>query len=86
MHAEEDMDKREPSYTIGGNVNWYSHYGKRGFLGGARGKEPTCQCRKCKRVRFYPWVRKTLWRAWQSTLVYLPGESHGLKSLAGYSP
>jgi len=21
MNAEEDMDKREPSYTIGGNVN-----------------------------------------------------------------
>ena len=22
------MEKREPSYTIGGNVNWCSHYGK----------------------------------------------------------
>ena len=22
------MEKREPSYTVGGNVNWYSHYGK----------------------------------------------------------
>ena len=20
------MDKREPSYTVGENVNWYSHY------------------------------------------------------------
>ena len=20
--------EREPSYTVGGNVNWYSHYGK----------------------------------------------------------
>ena len=20
--------KREPSYTVGGNVNWYGHYGK----------------------------------------------------------
>ena len=20
------MEKREPSYTVGGNVNWYSHY------------------------------------------------------------
>ena len=26
MNAEEDMEKREPSYTIGGNVNWCSHY------------------------------------------------------------
>ena len=22
------MGKREPLYTVGGNVNWYSHYGK----------------------------------------------------------
>ena len=20
------MEKKEPSYTVGGNVNWYSHY------------------------------------------------------------
>ena len=23
-----DVEKREPLYTVGGNVNWYSHYGK----------------------------------------------------------
>ena len=23
------MEKREPLYTVGGNVNWYSHYSKR---------------------------------------------------------
>ena len=22
------MERREPSYTVGGNVNWYSHYGE----------------------------------------------------------
>ena len=22
------MEKRESSYTVGGNVNWYSHYGE----------------------------------------------------------
>ena len=22
------MEKREPSYTVGGNTNWYSHYGE----------------------------------------------------------
>ena len=22
------MEKREPSYTIGGNINWYNHYGE----------------------------------------------------------
>ena len=24
----EDVEKMEPSYTVGGNVNWYSHYGR----------------------------------------------------------
>ena len=24
----EDVDKREPSYTVGGTINWCSHYGK----------------------------------------------------------
>ena len=23
-----DVEKREPSYTVGGNVNWYSRHGK----------------------------------------------------------
>ena len=27
-NAGEDVEKREPSYAIGGNVNWYNHYGK----------------------------------------------------------
>ena len=32
-------------------------------------------------------VRKIPWRrAWQPTLVFLPGEFHGQRSLAGYSP
>ena len=25
----ETVEKREPKYTVGGNVNWYSHYWKR---------------------------------------------------------
>jgi len=46
------------------------------FPGGASGKEPTCQCRRCKRYRFDPWVRKILGRrAWQHTPVFLPEES-----------
>ena len=37
--------------------------------------------------RFSPWVGKIFWRrAWQPTPVFLPGESHGQRSLAGYSP
>ena len=34
-----------------------------------------------------PWVGKIPWsRKWQATPVLLPGESHGQRSLAGYSP
>ena len=58
-----------------------------GFLGGTSGKEPSCQCRRHKRCGFKPWVGKILWRrAWQPTPVFLPGESLGQRSLAGYSP
>ena len=45
------------------------------------------QCRRCKRRGFDPWVGKILWRRkWQPTPVFLPGESHGQRSLVGYSP
>ena len=27
-NAGEGVEKREPSYSVGGNVNWGSHYGK----------------------------------------------------------
>jgi len=40
-----------------------------------------------KRPGFSPWVGKIPWRrAWQPTPVFLPGESHGQRSLVGYSP
>ena len=40
-----------------------------------------------KRHGFNPWVGKIPWRrAWQPTPVFLSGESHGQRSLAGYSP
>jgi len=43
-----------------------------GFSGGARGKELACQCRRHKRLRLDPWVRKKPWRrAWKSALVFL---------------
>ena len=39
------------------------------------------------RLGFDPWVGKIPWRrAWQPTPVFLPGESHGQRSLVGYSP
>ena len=44
-------------------------------------------CLQCKRPMFDPWVRKIPWkREWLSTPVFLSGESHGQRSLAGHSP
>ncbi|CAI9175978.1 unnamed protein product [Rangifer tarandus platyrhynchus] len=57
-----------------------------GFPGGTSGKKPACRCRRRKRCRFNPWVGKIPWRrASQPTPVSLPGESHGERSLVGYS-
>ena len=62
-------------------LNW-----RMGFPGGTSGKELTCQCRRCKKCGFDAWVVKIPCRwKWQPTPVFLPGESHGQKSLAGYS-
>ena len=44
-------------------------------------------CLQSGRLRFNPWVGKIPWRRkWQSTLVLLPGKSHGGRSLVDYSP
>ena len=44
-------------------------------------KESAWQCKRCG---FHPWVGKIPWRrAWQPTPVFLPGESHGQRSLVG---
>ena len=46
-------------------------------------QESACQYRE---HWFNPWVRKIPWRRnWQPTPVFLPGESYGQRSLAGYS-
>ena len=59
----------------------------KGFSGGTVDKESACQCKRHKRSGFNPWVRKiSLRRKWQPTLAFLPGQSHGQRSLVGYSP
>ena len=57
-----------------------------GFPGGSSGKEPTCQCRlDVRHTGLIPGSGRSWRREWQSTLIFLPGESHGQRSLAGYS-
>ena len=49
------------------------------------GKESACQCRRHRRLGFVPWVGKIPWsRQWQPTPVFLPRQSYGQRSLAGY--
>ena len=66
---------------------WHSDKGKtiewRGFPWWLSGREPACQCRRC---RFDPCVWKIPWRKkWQPTPIFLPGEFHGQRNLVGYS-
>ena len=54
------------------------------FPGGSDGKEFTCNAGD---LGLDSWVRKTpWWREWLPTSLFLPGEFHGKRSLAGYSP
>ena len=51
------------------------------------GSEVKAFCLQCRRPGFDPWVGKIPWRRkWQPTPVFLPGKSHGRKSLVAYSP
>ena len=72
-------------------MRFYHNYNYSGLcLGLPRwlsGRESTCQCRRCQRHGFYPWIGKIHWsKKWQPTPVFLPGEFHGQKSLADCSP
>ena len=55
-------------------------YKIKGFPGSSESKESACSAGD-------PRVRKIPWRSeWQPTRVFLPGKTHGKRSLAGYSP
>ena len=57
------------------------------WLNGLKEKTNPPAMLELQEMRFDPWVRKILWkRIWQPTSVFLSGESHGQRSLAGYSP
>ena len=57
-----------------------------GFPGGSDSQESACPCRRHRRRGFDLWVGNIPWRRkWQPTQVFLPGKSHGQRSLMGYS-
>ena len=73
--------------NVSGKPIWAALSYPGGFPGGTSGKESACQSRRLKRHRFDPRAGKIPWsRKWHPTPVFLPGEFHGQRSLAGYSP
>ena len=67
--------------TLFGKV-WYL-YVKRDFPGGSDGKASAYNVGDPGSI---PGSGRSQRRKWQPTLVFLPGESHGWRSLVGYSP
>ena len=58
-----------------------------GFPSSSSGKELICQSWRHKIGGFDSWVRKIPWRReCPPTPVFLPGEFHGQRNLAGYNP
>ena len=58
-----------------------------GFPDGSMVKKPPANVGAVGDCGLNPWVGKILWRRkWQPISVFLPGESHGRRSLVGYSP
>ena len=52
----------------------------------SHGKVSICQYRRHQRCRFSSKIGKIFWKTkWQHATVFLAGESHGKRSLAGYS-
>ena len=58
-----------------------------GSPGNAVVKNPPANAGEARDSGFDPWVGKIPWRRkWQHTPVFLPGKSHGQRSLDGFSP
>ena len=67
------------------SINLFNYFGKSHIL--TAGSEVKASACNVGRLGFDPWVGKIPWiRKWQPTPVLLPGESHGRRSLVGYSP
>ena len=67
IHSFLSLNVVSPMCLVNLDITW-----RMGFPCGASGKEPAWQCRRHKRHRFNPWVRKIPWRReWQPTPVFL---------------
>ena len=87
--TESDEPVGPPKRNSVENLNHRLRFQKQSvfWYGFPSGKEPACRYRRQKRCAFYAWIMTILRRRkWQITPVFLPGESHGQRSLVGYSP
>ena len=77
--AEVGLSETFPLILSGGGGSIFLNAG---FSGGSDSKASICL--QCRTHRFDPWVGKIPWRGeWQPTPVFLPGDSHGQRSLVG---
>src|SRR5574340_433307 len=67
------------------NGNYSDCYHNSGLPWWLSGKNKKYICLQCRSGRFNLWVKKIPWkRKWQPTPVFLPGKSHGQRSLEDY--
>ena len=77
-HQESDMTER---------LHYTKHFTIRELNGASLAAQLVKNLPAMRETWVQPWVGKIPWRRkWQPTLVFLPGEYHGLRSLVGYSP
>ena len=89
--SSQPRDRTQVSHIVGRRFTIWAtrevkqvQYIRLGFLGGSHCEDATGQSR---RPCFDPWVWKIPWRReWLPTLVFLPGESNGQRSLVDYNP
>ena len=66
---------------------YYVIWGFPGGTGGKKKKNPPANAEHTRDTGSIPRLGGSTWsRKWEPTPVVLPGESHGQRSLAGYSP
>ena len=92
-----NIEKQGLPIIPAGNAKWYSHFGRhfgsfvykaKDRLGGSLVAQIVKNLPAMQETWVWSsWVRKITGRSkWLPTPVFLPGESHGQRSLLGYSP
>ena len=83
MCSENILSVSDSYFPVTVSFEKHTHL-ERGFPGDTSGKEPACNAGEHD-LGLTPGVRKISWRReWLPTLVFLPGESHGQRSLEGH--